>query len=332
MSTVSEKRRAKKREFIKKIYDRASKHKQIIIVTLLNVGSNQVQQIRQKLLQKGGELIIGKNTVIRKALSLRTGAVPADHEDSQYFSRYGPPIASLDKLSELCHKKIGLIFTDEAVFELKPIVEGNKIETAAKVGTIAPCDVIIPPGPTGLDPSQISFFHALKISTKIQKGQIEIVKEFKVCQKGKAVSNSEATLLQKLSIKPFSYGMEIISVYDDGSVLTPEVVAISPAEILRKFQHGASNITALALELGIPTEASVPHMIANAFKNIAAISLETSYKVPEVEALSHAAAPAHVEKPKEDKKEKEKEKPKEKPKEEEKPVEEDVDVGGLFDF
>jgi ribosomal protein L10 len=62
----SAQRKAKKRELIKKLYDRVSKHKQIILVTLLNVGSNQVQQIRQKLLQKNSELFIGKNVMIKK--------------------------------------------------------------------------------------------------------------------------------------------------------------------------------------------------------------------------------------------------------------------------
>ena len=221
-----------------------------------------------------------------------------DHEDYEYFRKYGEPIQCLDKLSDLCHKKVGLIFTEEPVYELRPMIEGNRLESAAKVGVVAPCDVVIPPGPTGLDPSQISFFHALKVSTKIQKGQIEITKDFKVCEKGRPVSNSEATLLQKLGVKPFSYGMEIVAVYDDGSILTPEVIAISPEDIIKKFQSGVANITALSMELGIPTEASVPYLIANAFKNLAAISLETGYKLPELENLA-SAAPVHEEKPKE---------------------------------
>jgi len=326
MSSLSQQRRIKKRELIKKIYDRLSKHKQIIIVTLMNVGSNQVQTFRHKLLERDGELVIGKNTVIRKALSFRQNALKEDQEDYEYFRKYGEPIAALEKLSVLCHKKVGLIFTEEAVHEMKPLIEGNKLESAAKVGVVAPCDVTIPPGPTGLDPSQISFFHALKISTKIQKGQIEITKDFKVCEKNRPVSNSEATLLQKLGIKPFSYGMEIIAVYDDGSILTPEVIAISPDDIVRKFQAGASNITALSMELGIPTEASIPFLVANAFKNLAAISLETHYKAPEFDNLGAAPAKAKVEKsPVKEQKKEVKEVPEEK-------VEEEVDMGGLFDF
>jgi len=65
--------------------------------------------------------------------------------------------------------KVGFIFTNEPVFELKPRVESNKVAAAARPGSVAPIDVVIPPGPTGMDPSQISFFHALQISTKINK-------------------------------------------------------------------------------------------------------------------------------------------------------------------
>jgi len=58
------------------------------------------------------------------------------------------------------------------------------------------------------------------MSTKIQKGQIELMKEFPACRKGKMVNSSEATLLQKLDIKPFLYGMEMLNVYSEGSILS----------------------------------------------------------------------------------------------------------------
>ena len=41
---------------------------------------------------------------------------------------------------------------------------------AARANAVAQCDVDIAAGPTSLDPSQTSFFQALGISTKIQKG------------------------------------------------------------------------------------------------------------------------------------------------------------------
>jgi len=65
-----------------------------------------------------------------------------------------------------------MIFSDSSVYELKQQIEVNKVPTEAKVGALSPIDFAVPAGPTGLDPSQINFFHALNISTKIVKGQI----------------------------------------------------------------------------------------------------------------------------------------------------------------
>lgn len=69
-------------------------------------------------------------------------------------------------------QKVALIFTEASVYDLKEKIEANRIPTEARIGTISPVDFAVPPGPTGLDPSQINFFHALNISTKIVKGQI----------------------------------------------------------------------------------------------------------------------------------------------------------------
>lgn len=178
------------------------------------------------------------------------------------------------------------------MFELKTIIESNRKESVAKVGTESPVEVLIQPGSTGMDPSQIGFFHALSISTKINKGMIEILKEVKVLAKGQKVGNSEAALLAKMNLKPFSYGMEILKVYDDGAIIAPEVIAISPSDLIAKFQQGVANVTALSLELGILTQLSVPHLLITAFKNVAAIALETGYKLPQLEAAKAAGSQA----------------------------------------
>lgn len=139
-----------------------------------------------------------------------------------------------------------------------------------------------------------------------------------MCTKGKKVANSESVLLQKLNLKPFEYGMEVKFVYDDGSILTPEVFKMSPDDIIAKFRKGANNLAALSLAVGEVNELSVPHMILNGFKNIAAISLETGVKVKQLEGLSSgpapvksAPAPAKDVKGAEPKKEEKKEEPEE---------------------
>jgi len=84
--------------------------------------------------------------------------------------------------------------------------------------------------------------------------------------------------------------MEVKFVYDDGSILTPEVFKMSPDDILAKFRKGANNLAALSLAVGDVNELSVTHLIANAFKNVAAISLEADIKVKQLGAASSAPA------------------------------------------
>ena len=50
---------------------------------------------------------------------------------------------------------------------------------------------------------------ALNIPTKINKGCVEIVADVHLIKQSEKVGGSEATLLAKLGIKPFSYGLVI---------------------------------------------------------------------------------------------------------------------------
>lgn len=45
----------------------------------------------------------------------------------------------------------------------------------------------------------------------------------------------------------------------------------------------------ISLEAGYPIEATVPLILANSFKNIAALSIESGYKIKELEMLASSA-------------------------------------------
>jgi large subunit ribosomal protein LP0 len=79
--------------------------------------------------------------------------------------------------------------------------------------------------------------------------------------------------LKKLNLKPFEYGMKIVSVYDEGAILPENVMNIDPASLLTKFQSGIKNLAGLSLASGYPIEATIPLIIANSFRNIAALSI-----------------------------------------------------------
>lgn len=319
-------KRAKKRRIVNRLYENLTNYKQCLIVKLENVTSNQVQKTRLALRQsKKGDMVCGKNTVVKKAIDIRLAAPKEEENDYEFRKGLYTDLPQIEKITQYCKGKVGFIFSDAPVHELKPMIESNRIPAPAKVGTYSPIEVVIPPGPTGLDPAQISFFHTLNISTKIQKGQIEITKEFKVLEKGKKIGNSEAAILTKLNIKPFSFGMEIAYVYNDGAILTPEIFNLDPEALLNKIRGAAKNITAISLAIGEPNVLSIPHMVINGFKQLAAISLESGLKIKQLENMSQAG-PAQAAAPTQAKQE-----TKAAAVVEEKPAEEEaVDIGDMF--
>merc|ERR1711942_84260 len=120
---------------------------------------------------------------------------------------------------------------------------------------------------TGLGPEKTSFFQALQIPTKISRGTIEIVNDVQLLKEGDKVGASEATLLNMLNISPFTYGLQVQQVYDQGTVFSPKALAI-----------------------GYPTVASVPHSVVNGFKNLLAIAAVTDITFKEAETLKEYLA------------------------------------------
>lgn len=127
-------------------------------------------------------------------------------------------------------------------------------------------------------------------------------------------------------MKPFTYGMSVLQMYDGGAVLDKETCSISPNDLIDAFRKGVQNITALSLETGYVTEVSAPHAVINAFKSLAAIGLETGYKFDFLEKLQSNQASSSTAVKTETKKEEKKVEKVEEPEEEEV----DMGAGGLF--
>merc|ERR1711920_956042 len=169
--------------------------------------------------------------------------------------------------------------------DIRDVLKKHRRDSAAKTGQISMVDLSLPAGPTGMDPSQTGFFQALNIGTKIVKGQIELISDFPLLKIGDKVSPSAAILLGKLSIKPFEYGMEVEQVYQDATVFDAAVLDISDNVLIGKFMSGVANMAAFSREVGIPTEAGLPHAFGNAFKNVAALVGDIDFEFKEIEEV-----------------------------------------------
>ena len=240
-------------------------------------------------------MIMGKNTLMKAALEHKMKK-PEEHDDD-YAERKDnwKECHELDKLVGLLRGNTGIIFSNGDLADIKKVLDDEAREAPAKIGAIAPDDVTIKAGPTGLDPKQTSFFQQLNIQTKIVKTQIEIVAEKKIITAGMKIEATHAALLDKLKIRPFSYKMAIKKVYDDGQIFNPEILDITAADILKKFQTTITSIASISLASGYITKPAMPHMILNAFKNLAAVTFDSDYSFKQADKMKEAAKNAvHV--------------------------------------
>ncbi|XP_018027982.1 60S acidic ribosomal protein P0 [Hyalella azteca] len=185
---------------------------------------------------------------------------------------------------------VGLVFTNDDLCEVRDLLLMNKKRAPARPGAIAPCIVTVPAQNTGLGPEKTSFFQALQIPTKIARGTIEIVNDIQLLKEGDKVGLSECTLLNMLNISPFTYGLVVLHVYDQGTVFSPKVLDIKDEDIVKSFMEGLTAITAVSLAIGYPTVASVPHSVVNGFKKLLAIAAVTEYSFKEAQTLKEILA------------------------------------------
>jgi len=257
----------KKEEYFQKLKTYLEEFNSIFIVNVDNVGSNQMHEIR-KALRGDAKILMGKNTMVRRAIRILQVENP-DYE----------------KLMPSVRGNIGFVFTNCDLKTIRDKVLTNRVKAPAKAGALAPIDVFIPAGNTGMEPGKTSFFQALGVPTKIARGTIEIINDVHLIKVGFRVGASEAALLNMLNISPFTYGLTVVQVYDNGTVFHPSVLDIEEDSLVAQFVAGIKNIAAIPLQIGYPTVASVPHSIINSYKNLLAVSIATEYTFPGAEKI-----------------------------------------------
>ncbi|KAL4399024.1 ribosomal protein P0 (A0) (L10E) [Malassezia pachydermatis] len=252
--------RASKESWFVKLNDLLDTYPSIFVVNIDNVTSQQMHQIRQAL-RGEATVLMGKNTMVRRALR------QVIQERPEY-----------ERLLPFVRGNVGFVFTSGDLKEVRTKILDNRVAAPARAGAYAPVDIFVPAGNTGMEPGKTSFFQALGVPTKIARGTIEIVSDVKVVEAGNRVGQSEATLLNLLNISPFTYGMTVVQIYDNGNTFGSDVLDVSEDELVGRFALGIKQVASISLALNYPTIASVMHSLVNSYKNVLALSLATDYE------------------------------------------------------
>ena len=119
-----------------------TKYTSVVICNCDNVGSAHLQKLRKALRPLNATMVFGKNTLMKRCLNQLT-------DDNANLSNIVPYIKG----------NVGFIFCENSkLSDVVEICNTNRVGAAAKPGTIAPKDVTVPAGPTGMEPTVKIFF------------------------------------------------------------------------------------------------------------------------------------------------------------------------------
>ncbi|KAM0686046.1 60S acidic ribosomal protein P0, partial [Conglomerata obtusa] len=246
-----------------KAFDLFKNNNEFILVDMNNVTAPQLQNMKLAW-RDTTDILLGKNTVIKKALE------ELAKENDNY-----------NKIIDLIKLNVAFIFSKEDPQEIKKIMLNNSRNTYASIGMIAQDDVWIEKQITNMGPERTKYFQALNIFTQITKGKVEIKTACKALSKGDKVGPSQANLLTLLDIKPFTFHMNIVKVYEDGIFYDPWIVDVTQEVVDECMKKNLGSLVALSLACGISSKATVPYEIINAYKSLISISLGSGFEIKE---------------------------------------------------
>jgi len=252
--------RIRKKAYFERLTGYMQTYSKVLIIGIDNVGAAHLQRVRKQF-RGTAEVLMGKNTLMRKCMR-------------QYVESGHP---EFDSLMNAIVGNVGLVFTNGDMRSMRNELTSYRVPAAAKAGVTAPSDVMIPAGPTGLEPTATAFLQALNIPSKIVKGQVELTNAVHLIRKGQKVKPGAAALLAKLKITPFSYGIDVNQVFNNGFVYSASLLDLTDRDVLDRFARGINRIAALGLRIGYPTLATVPHFIAKAYRNLLGVGVKTEY-------------------------------------------------------
>ena len=283
----------KKLKAVEKLAEDMKKSSTIMILSIRNLPSPQLQKIKKDLRGKA-EVQVAKKSIVERAID-------------------SVGIEEMKALKEHLEADTAIALSNEDAFDIAAWLFENRNPIAAKQGQEATDDIKVEAGATDLVPGpDISALGSVGLKVAVEEGKIAIKEPKVVVKKGDVVDENMASVLQKLDIKPFMVGLNPSVIYDSKTKKIYVGVRIDKQEALDNLLTAQSKGLGLAQKLQIITKDTIGYLLAKA--NAEANALEKlAPKEPAAEEKKEEA-PAEEKPVEEEKKEevKEEEKPEEK--------------------
>lgn len=258
--------RKQKEEVVAKLKVDLKKYPVFGIASLQNLPTEQFNNIKKKI-RDHVKIVVVKSTLIKRAVE---EARPEAKDMIQHLSG-----------------SVGVVFTDMAPFKLAKILRQNKSKISAKPGMVPDHDIVVPAGETNLAPGPVlTELKNAKIQAKIQGTKVVISKDATIAKAGAPVTPETCAIMSKLDIQPFTVGLSISGLWENGMVYSKAVLDVDDSVYVENVKIAASQALNLCVHAEIWNSISAPAIVAKAARE--ANALQSQMKKPGAES----AAPA----------------------------------------
>ncbi|MHA2296957.1 MAG: 50S ribosomal protein L10 [Candidatus Hodarchaeales archaeon] len=255
----------KKSSDIEEIIEYINSYDAIGITNLDGITSSAIQGIRRILYKDFDKTVIkvSKNTLKRIAFSKAKKK-------------------GLDKLEKELDGSCGLVFSNANPFKLQRFLGENQVEAPAKPGMTATREVVIPAGPTDLNPGPvIGELNSIGARASVQKGKINIMNDATVLKEGDIVTETHASVLNRLRIKPFKIGLSIQVALENGELIKSKDLVVDEEKIMGELFLGYQNALSLSMYTGYPTKETIEQLLQKAYREAMNLSVEKGFPTKE---------------------------------------------------
>ena len=180
----------------------------------------------------------------------------------------------LKKLDEYVKGEVALLLTNENPFKLYKYLSENKTPAQAKAGDIAPKDIIIQKGSTGIPPGPaISTLQKAGLKTTVQDGKIAVADDKVICRSGEKITADMVGAFSLLKMEPMEIGLDLVAVLESGVIYDKSVLAVDQKQYLNKLEKAIQQAINLSINADYPTPLTVKTMIQKSFLEAKAVAI-----------------------------------------------------------
>ena len=249
-----------KREEVEELVAFLERYDAVGVVGVAGIPSRQLQDMRREL-HGQAELRMSRNTLAVRALK-----TVAD---------------GLGQLVSEVSDQVALVGTDDNPFGLYQELEASKTPAPISAGEVAPDDVVIPEGDTGIDPGPfVGELQTVGADARIEGGSIQVLSDSTVLEAGEEVDGDLEGVLGELGIEPKEVGLDLRAVFAEGVLFEPEELDIDIERYRADVESAAAGARNLSVNAEIATERTVPTLLAAASGEAKSVGLRAEVESP----------------------------------------------------